>query len=80
MSDWERVKLGTNITGFEGGGSLYDNYEVVGLGVDWAVLRSKGGSNVCEMVLEPTDRYEIGYHGFDGSNCGLVLIEETYDA
>lgn len=77
MAKWEKVKLGTNITGFEGDGdTYYVNFEVVGLGVDWAVLRNKSDGVICWMVLEPTDRYEIGYHGFDGSNCGLVLIEE----
>lgn len=58
MNDlWKHVKLGTPITGW--GNHYYDNYVVVGLGHDWAVVKGEDG-RVHEIVLEPTDTFKVG--------------------
>jgi len=62
---WERLEIGTPITDIEG----VDNFRVVKIGYNWAVLSSTNGE-IYPYVLEPDDYYTIGMYAYqeDGSS------------
>ena len=77
MSDWDKVKVGTPITGFDAHNILQtDNLVVVALGHSWAVLQDRESGKMCPCILEPLDNFMIGEHLYDEDGSMIANVEE----
>lgn len=73
MNKFYKLKIGTPITGWDI--HFYDNYVVVCLGYNWAVLTDESGRNIASTVLQPTDDFLIGEHKYCMETERMALVE-----
>lgn len=77
MSDWDKLKIGTKVTGFSAFDTEHhDNLIVVAVGSNWAVLCHGVGGQICSAVLEPDDGFLIGEHLYDEDGSLIANVEE----
>ena len=69
---FSKLKIGTPITGLRK--CCFDNYRIIAIGYNWAVLSTTSEDNVYPYVLEPTDTYRIGVHEYN-EDTGSIEFE-----
>jgi hypothetical protein len=73
MNKFSKLRIGSPVADVEGHWS--ENFTVVAVGYNWAVLRGEDGE-IHEYVLLPTDGYEIGRFEYDENDDFVLMLED----
>lgn len=74
MKQFSNIRVGSKLTGVSC--HYFDNYRVVAIGDNWAVLENEEDYN-SRVFLEPSDDYIFGSHEYDEVKEQLVIKKST---